>query len=40
MPSRRDLIRMTPEEVQAYLGDQRRIIVVTIGPDGMPNPCR
>lgn len=29
---------MTPEEVQVYLGDQRRIIVVTIGPDGMPHP--
>ncbi len=38
MPSRRDLIRMTPEEVRAYLGAQRRIIVVTIGPDGMPHP--
>jgi PPOX class probable F420-dependent enzyme len=38
MPSRRDLIRMTPEEVQAYLGEQRRIVVVTIGPDGMPHP--
>lgn len=38
MPSRRDLIRMTPEEVHAYLGEQRRIVVVTIGPDGMPHP--
>lgn len=38
MPSRRDLIRMTPEEVRAYLGEQRRIVVVTIGPDGMPHP--
>ncbi len=38
MPSRRDLIRMTPDEVRAYLGAQRRIIVVTIGPDGMPHP--
>ena len=26
MPSRRDLIRMTPEEVRAYLGAQRRIV--------------
>ena len=38
MPSRRDLIRMTPEEVRAYLGAQRRIVVVTVGPDGMPHP--
>src|SRR6476620_7309044 len=38
MPSRRDLIRMTPEEVHAYLAGQRRIIVVSIGPDGMPHP--
>jgi PPOX class probable F420-dependent enzyme len=38
MPSRRDLIRMTPAEMQAYLAARRRIIVVTIGPDGMPHP--
>ncbi|MFT4025933.1 MAG: pyridoxamine 5'-phosphate oxidase family protein [Novosphingobium sp.] len=38
MPSRRELIRMTPAEVRAYLGSQRRIIAVTIGPDGMPHP--
>lgn len=38
MPSRRELIRMTPEEVAAYLAEQRRIIIVTIGPDGMPHP--
>jgi PPOX class probable F420-dependent enzyme len=38
MPSRRDLIRMTPEEVRAYLSEQRRIILVTNGPDGMPHP--
>lgn len=38
MPSRRDLIRMTPEEVRAYLSSQRRIILVTNGPDGMPHP--
>lgn len=38
MPSRRDLIRMTPEEVDAYLRNQRRIIIVTNGPDGMPHP--
>lgn len=38
MPSRRDQIRMTPEEVQSYLSGQRRIILVTNGPDGMPHP--
>jgi PPOX class probable F420-dependent enzyme len=38
MPSRRELIRMTPEEVRAYLRSQRRIILVTNGPGGMPHP--
>ena len=38
MPSRRDLIRMTPAEVHAYLAGQRRIILVTNGADGMPHP--
>jgi PPOX class probable F420-dependent enzyme len=37
MPSRRDLIRMTPGEIGAYLAGQRRIILVTIGADGMPH---
>jgi len=38
MPSRRDLIQMTAEEVRAYLLSQRRIILVTNGPEGMPHP--
>lgn len=38
MPSRRELIAMTPEEVDAYLREQRRIILVTNGPDGFPHP--
>lgn len=38
MPSRRELIRMTPDEVQAYLASRSRIIVVTNGPGGMPHP--
>ena len=38
MPSRRERIRMTPEEVRSYLSGQRRIVLVTIGPDGMPHP--
>ena len=38
MPSRRDLIRMTPDEIAAYLAGQSRIILVSIGADGMPHP--
>ncbi len=38
MPSRRDLIRMTPQEVRAYLEGQRRIILITNGPNGLPHP--
>lgn len=38
MPSRRDAIRMADGELAAYLAEQRRIILVTIGPDGMPHP--
>jgi PPOX class probable F420-dependent enzyme len=38
MPSRRELIRMTDAELEAYLRDSRRIILVTIGADGMPHP--
>ena len=37
MPSRREQIAMTPEEVRAYLEGQRRIVLVTIGADGMPH---
>jgi nitroimidazol reductase NimA-like FMN-containing flavoprotein (pyridoxamine 5'-phosphate oxidase superfamily) len=38
MPSRREVIRMTPAEIRAYLEAQRRIIVVTNGPGGLPHP--
>jgi nitroimidazol reductase NimA-like FMN-containing flavoprotein (pyridoxamine 5'-phosphate oxidase superfamily) len=38
MPSRREQISMTPDEVRAYLKAQRRIIVVTNGPSGLPHP--
>lgn len=38
MPSRRETIRMTPEEVRDYLRGHSRIILVTIGPDGLPHP--
>jgi nitroimidazol reductase NimA-like FMN-containing flavoprotein (pyridoxamine 5'-phosphate oxidase superfamily) len=38
MPSRRDNIRMSDEEIRAYLKDHSRIILVTNGPDGLPHP--
>jgi nitroimidazol reductase NimA-like FMN-containing flavoprotein (pyridoxamine 5'-phosphate oxidase superfamily) len=38
MPSRRELIAMTAEEVRSYLESQRRTILVTNGADGMPHP--
>ncbi len=38
MPSRRDTISMTPQELRTYLQEQTRIIIVTNGPDGMPHP--
>ena len=38
MPSRRDLIAMTPDEIRAYLEAGGRIILVTNGPGGMPHP--
>lgn len=38
MPSRREVIRMTPEEIRDYLAEQTRIIIVTNGPDGLPHP--
>ena len=38
MPSRREIIRMSPEEVRAYLAGQHRIILVTNGANGLPHP--
>ena len=38
MPSRRDLIAMTPDEMGTYLEAGGRIILVTNGPEGMPHP--
>jgi PPOX class probable F420-dependent enzyme len=38
MPSRRDAIRMTPQEIRTYLDTARRIVLVTIGAGGMPHP--
>ena len=38
MPSRRDQIAMTDDEVRAYLRAQPRLIVVSNGPGGYPHP--
>ena len=37
MASRRNQITMTPEEVEAYLTDQKVLNVATIGPSGHPH---
>ena len=38
MPARRDLIRMTPDEVAACLAGRRRIVLVSNGREGLPHP--
>lgn len=38
MPSRRETIAMTPTELSAYLAEQRRIILITNGANGLPHP--
>jgi len=35
--SRRDQIRMTPEEIRAYLDEQKVINVASVGPNGRPH---
>lgn len=37
MPSRRDQIRMSDDEVRAYLESQKTVVVATIGPSGRPH---
>ena len=37
MPSRRDLIKMTPEELRAFLDERHTMNVATIGPSGRPH---
>jgi PPOX class probable F420-dependent enzyme len=37
MPSRRDQIRMTDDEVRAFLDEQKIVSVATIGPNGRPH---
>ena len=38
MPSRRETIAMTRDELRAYLAAQRRIILITNGANGLPHP--
>ena len=38
MPSRRELIQLTPEEIDAFLAEQKTIIIVSNGKDGYPHP--
>jgi PPOX class probable F420-dependent enzyme len=38
MPSRRVLVEMSAAEVRADLEGQRRIVLITNGPHGMPHP--
>jgi nitroimidazol reductase NimA-like FMN-containing flavoprotein (pyridoxamine 5'-phosphate oxidase superfamily) len=40
MPSRRELIRMSDDEIRRYLEEQRQVTLVTNGPHGMPHPVR
>jgi PPOX class probable F420-dependent enzyme len=37
MPSRRDQIRMTDDELRAFLDEQRIVQVATVGPSGRPH---
>jgi len=38
LPSRRDLIRMSDEELHTFLEGSQTIILNSIGPDGVPHP--
>ncbi len=38
MPSRRDLIRMSEEEVQGFLRSQKTMMINSNGPGGYPHP--
>jgi PPOX class probable F420-dependent enzyme len=37
MPSRREQIRMTPDEVRDFLDEQKTMSVATLGPHGRPH---
>jgi nitroimidazol reductase NimA-like FMN-containing flavoprotein (pyridoxamine 5'-phosphate oxidase superfamily) len=38
MPSRRELIQLSPEELRAFVDAARTLIIVSNGPDGFPHP--
>lgn len=38
MASQRAAIAMTPEEVDAFVRERRICVLVTLGPDGLPDP--
>lgn len=38
MPSRRELIRMTDDEIKEYLADAQTLIIVSNGHNGFPHP--
>ena len=37
MPSRRDQIRMSDEELERFLAQERRVTCATVGPNGRPH---
>src|SRR3954471_14754151 len=37
MPSRRDLIKMTEDELRVFLADQKVVTCATMGPNGRPH---
>ena len=37
MPKRRDMVHMTPEEVQAFIAEQKNVHLATINRDGTPH---
>ncbi len=38
MPSRRELIAMSPEDIKAYFVEQKTLVIVSNGRDGYPHP--
>jgi len=38
VPSRRDAIRLSKDEIEKFLGNGKTIVVCSVGPDGVPHP--
>ena len=38
MPSRRELIQLTPEEIRDFMVEQKTVVIVANGKDGYPHP--